>query len=538
MASPVRRDARRYRRRILGICAALTGVGYVVGAPLFVGSVEADLERRVPEELAAAGFPGLTASFDGQDGSLRCPSPLTNPEAARQAAYDVWGVHAIELDRSCRVNTTDDDADDGADADATPSATTTPSDGSEPTTPDGSTDETAPGTTEAAGKPAFDTVAAAVSGSPQLTLLAVLLQESGLATELADPSAQPVTLFAPTDEAFEALPADVLADLRANPDGLRELLLHHTTAGRVTSGDLVTGPLEMADGQPVEVDADGPTIGDAAISLADIEATTGIVHMIDGVLVPEHVDVSEPQPAASVTAIYDSASIVLSGVVSTEAVRATLVGAATEPTVTVDDQLTVDPDVGLDAATGERLRDVIILMRLGLLNGTAGFDGTDVFLEGTYLTEEDRDAVVAAATGLDVVAELVPPPAASETDAVDLEGELNAYVTANPILFEPSSALITAESAPVLDRIAQLAQQFEGISITVEGHTDSDGDPAQNLLLSRMRALSVKQALVERGLPDEAIAFDGFGSEQPVLVDGVEDKDASRRVEFRVEAST
>src|SRR4029453_1168531 len=52
----------------------------------------------------AAGFAGVTATFDGQDGTLRCQQPLDDPERATEEAYGVWGVHAITLDRSCRVN--------------------------------------------------------------------------------------------------------------------------------------------------------------------------------------------------------------------------------------------------------------------------------------------------------------------------------------------------------------------------------------------------------------------------------------------------
>ena len=85
-----------------------------VAAPLFLGSVEHDLEDRVPSELAEQGFAGVSATFSGQDGVLRCAAPLAEPEDAIDAAIDVWGVRAIELDRSCRVGgshptATDDD---------------------------------------------------------------------------------------------------------------------------------------------------------------------------------------------------------------------------------------------------------------------------------------------------------------------------------------------------------------------------------------------------------------------------------------------
>ena len=75
------------------------------------------------------------------------------------------------------------------------------------------------------------------------------------------------------------------------------------------------------------------------------------------------------------------------------------------------------------------------------------------------------------------------------------------------------------------------------MAITVAGHTDSDGDADENLVLSQLRAAAVRQALVDRGVEAEAVTAEGFGSTRPVLVDGVEDKAASRRVEFQVAVS-
>jgi outer membrane protein OmpA-like peptidoglycan-associated protein/uncharacterized surface protein with fasciclin (FAS1) repeats len=549
MASPVQRDTRRYRRRILAICAAVTGIGYVVTAPIYVNRVEADLEDRVPDELAEAGFAGLTASFSGQNGTISCGVPLGDPEAARQAAYDVWGVRSIELDRSCRVNTGDAQAassTSGADTTAAVASGDDSSDEDSGDDADPASDAASDDTSEASATtvatsttpttPTFATVAAAVAGSPQLSLLAVLLEESGLAADLADPAAEPITLFAPTDAAFEALPVDALAELRSDPDTLRSVLLHHIAPGRLTSVDLVTGPLTMSDDTIVDVDAAAPSIAGIPISVTDIDATTGVVHIIDGVIVPNELDLSEPVEPASVDVRLDAGALTLSGVVATDAVRASLVAAAQGPGVTVTDELTVDSGPGLDADGAGRLATLVEALRTRLLNGSAGFDGEELYLEGMLRTEDDRAAAELIATAAGVTAALAAPPETTdEAAATTLEDELNEYVAANPILFEPGSAQTTAGSAAVLDRIAELALSADGLTITVQGHTDSDGDADQNLVLSRLRALAVEQALVERGLADDAVGFEGFGSQQPVLVDGVEDKAASRRVEFQVE---
>jgi len=501
MASPSTRPTPRFHRRILGIGALLAVLLLVIGAPFFANRIEDDLEARVPIELADAGFAGISATFSGQDGTLRCSAPLDDPEEALSAAYDVWGVRAIELDRSCRVNraptvettttiTVDDSADDSTATDAQDDVT-------DDTTAD--TPEEAPETTL---PPDFDTVADIVSSSPQLSLLSVLIQESGLGDIVGPAAEQEVTLFAPTDEAFDALPADSLAELRADPELLRRLLSHHAAQGAISANDLVAGTLATLDGGSVEVATPGSSIvvAGAEIVTADIVAANGVVHIIDEVLVPADIDLSMPDPVAETSARYDSGGFRLTGVVASEVERAVLIAAATSASGSpdVDDQLTVDPDTGLDADTTTALAQLVAAVPDTLLNGVAGFDGENLFVTGTYLTEADRDEMVALAESVGATVELEPQPEATETDAVDLEVDLNAFVA--------------------LDRLALEALQFAGVAITVEGHTDSDGDPDENRVLSQFRALVVRQALIERGIPEASITAIGFGSDQPVLV--------------------
>jgi len=300
--------------------------------------------------------------------------------------------------------------------------------------------------------------------------------------------------------------------------------------------------LGMLDGGTVEIAADDSniTVSGATIVTPDIAAVNGIVHIIDQVLIPDDVDLSTPSPMVATTVRYENAAVTMTGIVASEVERAVLTAAVSSAPgpVEVDDQLTVDPDSGLDAATTSALAQLVAAMPVNLLNGVSGFDGTGLFLTGTYLIDADRDAMIAVAESVGATVDLQPPPEATETDATDLEAELNAYILANPVLFEPSSSTLTDSSLVVLDRLALLAQQFAGVAITVEGHTDSDGDPDENRSLSQFRALVVRQALIDRGILADSITAVGFGSEQPVLVDGVEDKAASRRVEFRVVATS
>ncbi|HEX4982550.1 MAG TPA: hypothetical protein VFV63_12660, partial [Ilumatobacteraceae bacterium] len=173
MSVPVSSPLRRYRRRILGL--GLFGVIVLCGvaAPLFLRSVERDLERRVPSELAERGFEGVSAAFSGQDGVLRCATPLAEPEDAIDAAIDVWGVRAIELDRSCRVGGSPDVTDDG---------TSTPDGTDDVATSDGpATDSTSPTLTDPSnGTPAFDSIVDLVTSGQRFSILSSLIDEADL----------------------------------------------------------------------------------------------------------------------------------------------------------------------------------------------------------------------------------------------------------------------------------------------------------------------------------------------------------------------
>ncbi len=132
-----------------------------------------------------------------------------------------------------------------------------------------------------------DTAAAAGSFS---TLLAAA-QAAGLAETLANDG--PFTVFAPTDEAFAALPDGTVETLlkAENKDQLRAILLYHVVPGATYAGDLQGKSLsvETAGGQNLTIDAtDGVKVGgDASVVSADVAASNGVIHVIDKVLLPQ-----------------------------------------------------------------------------------------------------------------------------------------------------------------------------------------------------------------------------------------------------------
>ena len=98
------------------------------------------------------------------------------------------------------------------------------------------------------------------------------------------------TVFAPTDEAFAALPDGMLEDLLADPNALKQILLYHVVGDVVMAETVVTlDNAETLEGSTVAIEVvDGNVfLNDSQVTSTDIEASNGVVHVIDKVLVPE-----------------------------------------------------------------------------------------------------------------------------------------------------------------------------------------------------------------------------------------------------------
>jgi uncharacterized surface protein with fasciclin (FAS1) repeats len=118
------------------------------------------------------------------------------------------------------------------------------------------------------------------------TTLVSALRDTGLDEALA--SDETFTLFAPTDEAFDALPEGTLENLSA--EQLIEILRYHVLVGAAASQDAVTlDAVPTVQGSELDLTtADGQLmVNDATVTEADIQASNGIIHVIDTVLMPE-----------------------------------------------------------------------------------------------------------------------------------------------------------------------------------------------------------------------------------------------------------
>jgi uncharacterized surface protein with fasciclin (FAS1) repeats len=134
--------------------------------------------------------------------------------------------------------------------------------------------------------PAPTTITDTAARTPQLSTLTRLIQQAGLAETLR--AAGPMTVFAPSDEAFKSVPAKTMADLAADKELLKSVLTYHVLAGKVMSADVKNGNVKTVQGANVAVAKAGSfvTVEDAMVTQADVPATNGVIHIIDKVLLP------------------------------------------------------------------------------------------------------------------------------------------------------------------------------------------------------------------------------------------------------------
>jgi len=142
--------------------------------------------------------------------------------------------------------------------------------------------------TATATKPANDIVDTAVAAGQFNTLVAAV-KAADLVDTLKSPG--PFTVFAPTDEAFAALPAGTVENLLKpeNKDQLVAVLTYHVIPGKVMAADIAgkTLAVETVQGSTVDINAtSGVKIDAASVVAADVTASNGVIHVIDQVILP------------------------------------------------------------------------------------------------------------------------------------------------------------------------------------------------------------------------------------------------------------
>jgi outer membrane protein OmpA-like peptidoglycan-associated protein len=200
----------------------------------------------------------------------------------------------------------------------------------------------------------------------------------------------------------------------------------------------------------------------------------------------------------------------------------------------------VDDGVRVDGVAIPNFTDAVETLVLALDSGRAEIAIPRVSVLGVATDEEAWQQAVEA-----FVLQL-PPPWTLDADVRIIAAgkppallcrELFVASTRQPIRFQQSGATIRSASYAALDRLVEFAADCPAAMITITGHSDSMGDPAFNLELSRQRAQSVADYLVERGVAAGQLTVVGAGATEPVADNATSyGRRQNRRIEFTLQA--
>ena len=158
---------------------------------------------------------------------------------------------------------------------------------------DSSTTEESVVDTTMAEEMMMDDIVAVASATEGFATLVAAVAAAGLVETLQGEG--PFTVFAPTDDAFAALPAGLLEKLLLpeNVAVLTSILTYHVVSGKVMSTDVMAGDAPTVEGSNITLGTtDGVQVNDATVLIADVAASNGVIHAIDKVLVPPTVDLA------------------------------------------------------------------------------------------------------------------------------------------------------------------------------------------------------------------------------------------------------
>ncbi|MBE9182089.1 fasciclin domain-containing protein [Oculatella sp. LEGE 06141] len=182
----------------------------------------------------------------------------------------------------------------------TPDTTTTAPAGDAPITTES---PATVGTSPAPATDASNNVVAVAQSDESFSTLAQAIEAAGLTETLSQDG--PYTVFAPTNEAFAALPEGVLDALLLpeNQDVLTQVLSYHVVPQEVTSDQITPGEVATVEGESINVQVDQASgdvmVNEAMVVEPDVVASNGVIHAIDQVILPPNLDLAQLQGAGT-----------------------------------------------------------------------------------------------------------------------------------------------------------------------------------------------------------------------------------------------
>lgn len=370
------------------------------------------------------------------------------------------------------------------------------------------------------------TIAEVAAGDGQFSTLVAALTEANLVDTLNDPDAT-FTVFAPTNAAFDMIDDATLDALLADTDALSAVLLQHVVADAevdsVTAFSLNGTSVETASGAEIPIsinpDTDTLTVGGATVTMANIQASNGIVHVIDTVIVGDVELPAPPMSIVDVAAGNDNFSTLVE-LVQSAGLDTVLADTSTEFTVFAPTNAAfsaVDPDVLEDLGNdADALRSVLTYHVI---------EGATVLQDAAVTVAQSDDKLVETANGSNVALSLsgsnlyVNTSFVSQTDIMADNGVIHAVdqVIMPPMPTDATSQTI-AEVAAGNDDFSTLVAALEAADLvttlddetatfTVFAPTNAAFDKIEDTALSNLLADTgaLSQVLLQHVISGAAI---------------------------------
>ena len=237
---------------------------------------------------------------------------------------------------------------------------------------------------------------------------------------------------------------------------------------------------------------------------------------------------------SSVKTVDEPGKVIASGSVPDEASRATILARLRElyGVQNVVDRLEIGGVVP-PPNWSENMAKILAPNLKQVHKGQLQVSGTQIAIKGQVANEALRQQVVSnMATSLNPTYSIDNGLVAAGGEAQSL---LDKTLSNRVVEFESGSATLTASGRAILDEMAAAIKQIGAPKVQLIGHTDSQGNHQANVALSLARASTVRNYLIDKGIPVESLSASGAGPDQPVASnDTAEGRAKNRRIEFRL----
>jgi OOP family OmpA-OmpF porin len=237
---------------------------------------------------------------------------------------------------------------------------------------------------------------------------------------------------------------------------------------------------------------------------------------------------------SSVKTVDEPGKVIASGSVPDEASRATILAKLRDlyGAQNVVDRLEIGGVVP-PPNWSENMAKILAPNLKQVHKGQLQVSGTQIAIKGQVANEALRQQVVSnMATSLNPTYSIDNGLVAAGGEAQSL---LDKTLSNRVVEFESGSATLTASGRAILDEMAAAIKQIGAPKVQLIGHTDSQGNHQANVALSLARASTVRNYLIDKGIPVESLSASGAGPDQPVASnDTAEGRAKNRRIEFRL----